>query len=82
MFEEPECRLVASELLCVDMLNGSEKDDLDSILQVGESRRGLLQFPMELLGLWLLCVMMLRRYFLNVIFNILNKKVYNYFPYP
>ncbi|KAE9605571.1 putative sugar phosphate transporter domain-containing protein [Lupinus albus] len=21
-------------------------------------------------------------YFLNVIFNILNKKVYNYFPYP
>jgi len=22
------------------------------------------------------------RYFLNVIFNILNKKIYNYFPYP
>ncbi|CAN1280932.1 Triose phosphate/phosphate translocator TPT, chloroplastic [Linum perenne] len=27
--------------------------------------------------IWLSC-----RYFLNVIFNIMNKKIYNYFPYP
>ncbi|KAJ6979153.1 hypothetical protein NC653_027338 [Populus alba x Populus x berolinensis] len=30
----------------------------------------------------MITVMVICRYFLNVIFNILNKKIYNYFPYP
>nr|P52177.1 RecName: Full=Triose phosphate/phosphate translocator, chloroplastic; Short=cTPT; Flags: Precursor [Brassica oleracea var. botrytis]AAA84890.1 chloroplast phosphate/triose-phosphate translocator precursor [Brassica oleracea var. botrytis] len=44
----------------------------------GETKVGFLgKYPWLVTG-----ILLLMWYFLNVIFNILNKKIYNYFPYP
>ncbi|GKA76333.1 triose phosphate/phosphate translocator, chloroplastic-like protein, partial [Tanacetum coccineum] len=58
--------------------HGGEEFDISEGLSIVEPPKSFLQrYPALVTGFFFFTW-----YFLNVIFNILNKKVYNYFPYP
>nr|XP_043626679.1 triose phosphate/phosphate translocator, chloroplastic-like [Erigeron canadensis] len=58
--------------------DGDEQIEVSEGLKITEAPKSLAErFPALVTGFFFFTW-----YFLNVIFNILNKKVYNYFPYP